>query len=146
MERPPEVREARLRRHLLGLIGLALVGIGLYFTAYPSAESSTEFLQGSCTKSGLVLLAIWLAFPHLDRLPSRLVTFGTLGLVLIAARPQILFSLVRIGIFLAPLLGVLWLLRPKTWKRGGRGTIAPRAARPTVTIPTETRSSKPDRR
>lgn len=143
MERPKTAQETAVRRHLLGLIGLALVTVGLYFTAYPPAGASSEFLQGSCTKSGLVLLAIWLAFPHLDRLPGWLVTTTTLTLMVIAARPQILFSLVRIGTILAPLLGVLWLLRPKTWNRGRRcGAATTTTPRGRASVPQGPRSQR----
>lgn len=105
-----------IRRHLVGLTGLALLSLGVYALIWPTQDSS-ELLQGSCIKAGLVLLAFWLAFPQLDRLPLWAVGSTTCGLLFLAVRPQILLSVVRLAIVLSPLLGILWLLRPQSWAK-----------------------------
>jgi hypothetical protein len=117
MESDPTPAGTELRRHLLGLIGLALLSVGVYFSIWPPQHAQSEFLQGSCTKAGLVLLAVWLAFPQLDQVPGWLLASGTLTLIVIAARPQILLVVLRYLVILGPLFALLWILRPKTWSR-----------------------------
>lgn len=106
-----------VRRHLVGLAGLALLAVGVYSLIWPPQEASSELMQGSCIKAGLVLLAFWLAFPQLDRLPMWAVVSSTLALLIVAVRPQILLTVVRLAIVLSPLLGILWLLRPQSWAK-----------------------------
>jgi hypothetical protein len=83
--------------------------------------ASVEFLQGSCVKSGLVLIAAWLAFPQLDRLPGWV--FGVLVgfLVAVAVRPKVVFLLLRLALLLLPIFVLIWLIRPKTGRLTHRG-------------------------
>lgn len=109
--RPPWVR------HVLGVMGLVCLAIAGYYFAVPPRAESAVFVQGSCIKSGLVLLATWLAYPHLDRLPRWLFA-PVLGLILmIAFRPRITAILLRFSVFLLPILIAIWLLRPRQRRR-----------------------------
>ena len=100
-----------LRRHILGLSGLILLSVGIYFYIRPPDLASVEFVQGSCVKSGLILLATWLAFPQLDRLPGWLLGGLIIFMLAVATRPRIVFVLLRYGLILAPILGLIWMLR-----------------------------------
>lgn len=62
--------------------------------------------QAAMVKVGLVLGAVWLAFPQLAMLPVWLASFGV-GTVLAV----LLFK--KAAIFLIPLLVIIWLLRPR---------------------------------
>ena len=48
---------ASFRRHLLGAMGVACLITGIYFYVRPPTIASAEFVQGSCVKVGLVLIA-----------------------------------------------------------------------------------------
>ncbi len=102
-----------VRRHSLGVAGILCLGIGIYFTISPPANASVEFLQGSCIKSGLVLLATWLAFDQLDRLPTWLFVTSVGTFLAIAVRPRIVLAMLRSLMFLAPILFLIWALRPR---------------------------------
>ena len=77
--------ESEWRRHAMGLCALILLLIGIAFYVWPVGNSSSvQLAQGSFIKSGLVLAAAWLAYPHLNRLPGWL--FGGLIVFLAAGR------------------------------------------------------------
>jgi hypothetical protein len=109
-----------LRRNLLGASGLICLLIGIYLSVWPLDGSSAEFAQGMCIKSGLVLMAAWLAFPQLDRLPGWMLLTVVALLLVLATRPRIMFVMVRMGIFLLPIFFLIWLLRPKAARRAPR--------------------------
>ncbi len=104
-------KAAALRRHLMGVAGLVLLLVGVCLWIWPPESASGSFWHGSCTKSGLMLLAAWLAFPQLQQLPLWLFN-AIIGLaLLIAVRPRIALVLVRVSWVFVPILGVIWLLR-----------------------------------
>lgn len=100
-----------MRRHVLGISGLLFlaIGIGLYLGL--GSDASKEFMAGSSLKSGLVLLAAWLAFPQLDRLPGWCLAWVIGGLLLLACRPRIVAILLRMSSYLVPLFVLIWILR-----------------------------------
>ena len=106
-------KTATVRRHLMGLAGLLLVGTGICLWIWPPESTSGTFLHGSSIKSGLVLLAAWLAYPQLHRLPGWIVTTIVLLALAIAVRPRIVLAVARIAWIFAPILLVIWLLRPR---------------------------------
>jgi hypothetical protein len=109
-----------LRRHLLGASGLACLATGIFLLIWPPDSASAEFMQGSFIKSGLALLAAWLAFPQLDRVPGWMFVVMLLLILVIATRPQIALVLVRVAVFFLPIFFVIWLLRPKARRRSAR--------------------------
>lgn len=115
-----------MRRHLLGLIAIALLVVGVYFYIRPPEASHLSFVHGSCIKSGTVLLAMWAAYPQLMRLPGWLIATVCGVLMVFVARPQLLLIVLRYGIFLLPILLLLWLLRPRkarTRRKDGDGPV-----------------------
>jgi hypothetical protein len=107
----------QLQRHLAGLCGLLMVTAGIVLSIWPLGGDSTPFWQGSSVKAGLALLAFWLAYPELDRLPGWLVTTILVVLLIFAIRPRLMIVVSRVAIFLLPLFFVIWLL-----SRGQRRT------------------------
>lgn len=95
-----------MRRNALGVIALSLVCVGIYYWIWPPGSSELEFLHGSCIKSGTVLIALWLAYPQLERLPTWLFIPCLVVPVIIAIRP-------RLALILIPILAVLWIIRPR---------------------------------
>jgi hypothetical protein len=109
-------------RHVLGIAGIACLVVAGYLFLHPPETGSSAFLQGSCIKSGLVLLATWLAYPQLDRLPSWLL-MPLLGIILaLTVRPRVTVILLRFGVILLPIFIAIWLLRPKARRRKDSGT------------------------
>ena len=114
------------RRHLVGVVGLVFLSVGIYFYIFPPESGSVEFLQGSCVKSGLILLVTWLAFPQLDKLPIWLFASTIGALLVVAVRPRVVLAVLRYGIVFIPIVVVIWCLRPK--RRRGIKTSNPSVA------------------
>jgi hypothetical protein len=106
-----------MRRHLLGLIAVALLVSGTLLWIWPPSAAHMHFLHGSCIKAGAVLLSVWLAYPHLQRVPGWAFVAIALGAVALAAWPRGVLPLLRYGALLLPLVLVLWLLRPRPPRR-----------------------------
>lgn len=100
-----------MHRHLLGVASLLLLVTGsiLFFTQ-STAAGTFEMFIGACIRVGFVLAAVWLAWPQLSRLFSRIspvaLGFVLLAVALLAWRPRLI---VVIGPILA-LAGLLHLL------------------------------------
>jgi hypothetical protein len=94
-------------RHLAtGIIALLLlVGSGLLFLLRPEWDESLAFASSSL-RIGLVLGAIWLAYPELIRLPKWLIPLLIGAAVTVAFRP-------KSALFLVPIVLVVLILRPK---------------------------------
>ena len=109
--------QSSTRRHLVGLSGMGLLAVGIYFYIFPPTTGSVEFLQGSCVKSGLILVVTWLAFPQLDRLPVWLFVAIVGGLLAVAVRPRVVLAMMRYAVIFVPILVMIWFLRPKRRSR-----------------------------
>jgi hypothetical protein len=99
------------RRHLLGACGLVFLLLGMYFYLWPVRSASSDFFQGVGVKTGLVLLAVWLAFPQLDRMPGWIFVALLGTLLALVLRPRIVAALLRYSTVLIPILIVIWILR-----------------------------------
>lgn len=102
---------AALRRHIMGVAGVVLLLVGVCLWIWPPESASGTFWHGSSVKSGLVLLAAWLAFPQLQRVPPWLFNVGIGLALLIAVRPRIAIVLTRVAWVFVPILGAIWILR-----------------------------------
>jgi hypothetical protein len=97
----------------MGVAGTLLLITGICLWIWPPTDASSTFWHGSSIKSGLVLLAAWLAFPQLNRLPGWL-WMTIVGFALaIAIRPRMVIAITRVAWIFAPILFVIWLLRPR---------------------------------
>jgi hypothetical protein len=106
------------RRTTIAIIGFALliVGGGLYFFG-PEQESWLTFC-GACVRVGAIMVALWLAFPQVSRVPGWLYGCTLAGLVVVAFRR---WAILWVG----PTLVALWLLRPRTPKGSGTSPATP---------------------
>jgi hypothetical protein len=97
-----------MNRTALGIVALGLLAIGFY-TVWGGPEGATGFAAG-CIRVGLVLGALWLAYPPLARFlrrtPRWLLTASGIAVVVCAVKPLLLVVAI-------PLLGLLWFLGPK---------------------------------
>ena len=90
------------RRLLIGLCGILL--LGTYFI--PINDTGMEFARAAAIKAGFVLIALWAAYPDLQRIPTWLVLIVGASVVLVLWRPVF-------AVFIVPALFALWLLRPR---------------------------------
>src|SRR5688572_23554157 len=101
-------RKTAMRRRLLGIIALLLLvggSVGMFLTG--GSTTQLGLFLGACARSGVVLGALWLAFPQIvdltDRLPPWLLGAFLLGGLAIIVRPR---NVVLVG----PLLIVLGMM------------------------------------
>lgn len=104
-----------MRRHIIGILGLVLLALGIAQLLWlESDRANLAFLGNSGIRIGLVLGALWLAFPEVKRLAG-----------LINAMPTWLFYMAIGSLFAAglikhplaillivPVLFLMWLLKP----------------------------------
>jgi hypothetical protein len=102
-----------IRRHIMGSFGIAFLlgGLGLWLV-----KGTGNQMAGVGVKVGLVLCAIWLAFPQVAELTKRvpswlMAAIGISGLV-VAARPRMILYLGPVVAAIAFLQFVGWLFKP----------------------------------
>ncbi len=102
------------KRQLAGMIALLMLGASVAIYVAGVVASSLTSLAGPLMRAGLVIGALWLAWPQLSRAITRIPQW--LGILLVVVllvgivRPQFLFVVV-------PLLVVLWFLGPVLMRR-----------------------------
>lgn len=103
---PPSVSLISLRTKI-AFFSVVCLGIALVFYLFGDvAGIRIPEMQGALFKVGLVLAAIWLAYPNLQRLPVWLSVGFCLGAILIALHR-------RLAMVVIPLMIVAWFLRPR---------------------------------
>lgn len=90
---------ADVRRWLaLALSILLLAASGILWLI--SSDSSGKFFSAACFRIGLVLGALWLAWPSLKRpakwLPASAPVIGVVALIVIAAQPRLIIPAIPI--------------------------------------------------
>jgi len=98
-----------MRRRAAGIIALLLLCAGLAIYVWQPNWENAVPLAAICVRVGLVLGAIWLAYPELKRVPGWLGPLCAGALLAIAVRP-------RLAIFIVPLTIAILLLRPRKRK------------------------------
>ena len=91
-----------IRRHIVGLITLALLIAAVTMWLVPSLEGFAAF----CWRLGAIFGAWWLAYPDLNRLPGWLLAIVPVLIVVLVKWP-------RYFLFLVPVLIVLAILKPR---------------------------------
>lgn len=106
-----------MRRHAFGILAIGLLCAAVYGLArYGIDNSQASMLSSMCLRIGLVLGAIWLAFPQISRLTVTtstwfLLLLGAIGMM-IAARPKLIVVLGPIMLLLILLQFFGWLIKP----------------------------------
>lgn len=91
---PDQPSSPEVRRWLALAISVVLmiIALGIWLT---STDSSGEFFAAACVRIGMVLFALWLAWPSLKRparwLPAGAPVIGVVALIAIAAQPRLIF-------------------------------------------------------
>jgi hypothetical protein len=105
-----------MQRTAVGICGVIIFlgGVLLYF--FGPNEDAYAMAAASGVRVGLVLGAIWLAYPQLARVPWWIVRVGLAAVLVVAALPRPALARAAVGI-VVPLLIALWLLRPRPPKK-----------------------------
>jgi hypothetical protein len=99
-----------MRRHLLGILAIALlIGAGAFYFFPPASAVGIE-AKAACWRMGLLLVVWWMAWPQVIRLPRWLLLAVPLLVVVLVLRPR--YFLVAI-----PLVVALALLMPRSASR-----------------------------
>ncbi len=93
---------------------MLIAGAALVLTG-SDPESVLGAAAGSFVRIGLVLGAIWLALPQLQRIPLWFGQLLLVGAIAIAARP-------KLAVVVAPLILAIWFLRPRTKSRSKKSS------------------------
>lgn len=106
-----------IRRHLMGFFGIAFLigGVGLLYVKGAS-DSQWSMFASICIRVGLMLGAIWLAFPQVvgiaKRFPPWLMATAAISAIVVAARPRMILYLGPVVAAIAFLQFVGWLFKP----------------------------------
>ncbi len=103
---------AKMQRTILGALALLLIVAAGAVRLYQGGGGDAEFLIGMLLRCGLVLGALWLAYPHLDVLP-RVLLGALVVIVLVIAVLARSKGLIVIGVGIAVVLLVLRALKRK---------------------------------
>ena len=99
-----------MNRTLLGLCALGLLILAGVTLARGTDNSTTASFAAGCLRVGLVLAAMWLALPQINRIlattPRWLLVALGIGLVVIIVRPIL-------ALIVIPLLIALWIFGPR---------------------------------
>jgi hypothetical protein len=119
-----------MRRHAFGICAiLFLAGAAAGLWHFGVAEGQSSMLTGLCLRGGLVLGAIWLAYPQVEQLAERvppwlLGCFALLAIILLV-RPRAFPIVLPILAAIIVVQFVGWLFKPLPKSRA-----APRRSRP----------------
>lgn len=102
-----------MHRPTVGVIALLLLAGAAYYQLFPPPpeDAAQTGLEAACVRLGIVMAALWLALPQLERFPWWI---GVAALVVVivavlAARP-------RLFVYAVPILVALWVTRRWTAK------------------------------
>jgi hypothetical protein len=105
-----------VRRHGFGIFGLLFLGaLGVIVFGYGLSDE-TQFVASICMRVGLVLCAIWLAYPQLEKITQRVPPWMLgcilLGMLVVVVRPRMILYLAPVLAAIAVLQFVGWLFKP----------------------------------
>ncbi len=90
-----------MRRHLIGIISLML-GVGALVSKHYDAPQFTS----PCSRVGVLMAVLWLAYKELQRLPERVWRPLLVAALVLAVKPRLI-------LWAIPLIIVLAILKPR---------------------------------
>ena len=125
-----------MQRHALGIISLISLTAAVYgLVKYGISDGQTSVFASACLRIGLVLGAVWLAYPQLIKLRGGtsgwfIALLGGIALC-IAVRPRLAVVLVPIMLILIALQFFGWLIKPLPNKSTAARQRPPTTKKPT---------------
>ncbi|WP_145053362.1 hypothetical protein [Lignipirellula cremea] len=117
-----------MRRHLIGIIGLAFCLAAAVIWQVYTIPADGQMVVNSCLRIGLVMCAIWLAFPQavevLSKYPPWVVISSVLSVVVVAANPKLIIVMLPLLMLVGVKMFITWVFTPPPAK-------PPRSPRPT---------------
>ncbi len=102
-------------RRLMALIAGVTLLVASLLAWWLTEGSSGNFAAAACGRIGLVMMALWLAWPSLQRpakwLPAGAAMIGVVALIVVAAQPRLLIPAIPIVGGLITLSAFIRLLR-----------------------------------
>jgi hypothetical protein len=115
------------KRQMLGLVALGMLVAGGTIAIAGWVASTAAALAGPLFRAGLVLGAVWLAWPQINRLISRIPQYFAVGLGVLlligVIKPKVLFIAVPIAL-------LLWFFGPVLTRRFTGSTPGRRPRKP----------------
>lgn len=99
-----------MRRHIMGILAVCLLIAGGILLFLEAKDSANDFAASMCLRIGLVLAAIWLAYPELRYIPPWMYTIVAAATVIVVIQPKTIFIVI-------PFLFFIWLIKPKEHHR-----------------------------
>jgi hypothetical protein len=110
------------KRQMLGLVALGMLLAGGTIAIAGWVASTAAALSGPLFRAGLVLGAVWLAWPQINKLISRIPQYFAVGLGILlligVIKPRVLFIAVPIAL-------LLWFFGPLLARRFTGGPAMP---------------------
>ncbi|GAB4132155.1 hypothetical protein [Thermopirellula anaerolimosa] len=94
------------QRHLIGILGLALIGCAVYYLMVPPSSEFHLMSEAACRRMGILCILLWLAYPEVKRLPAWLALSVPFVTAIVVFRP-------RYALVLGPLVLLILFLRPR---------------------------------
>ena len=112
-----------MQRHLLGIVGLVLILAGIIGFSTIS-YSGMEDAAGVSLRAGIVIGALWMAYPQLVQMAKRFPKwlYALLGMAasVVAFGPRSLVIVIPALVILAALQFGAWVLKPLPKKRAAK--------------------------
>ena len=99
-----------MQRHAFGIIGIIFLTVWAYSSLQAEQVQSGSFVAAMAIRVGLVLVALWWAYPELSRVPRWMYGVLLAGMVIIMIQPRML-------VLVVPAVIAIWLLRPRSESR-----------------------------
>ncbi len=99
------------RRHAIGIIALVLLATGAIVPFTMEESPATKDLEAACWRIGPLLVAVWLAYEQLKRVPIWLWLALPVLILVVARWPRTLWVVI-------PLLVAVAILKPRMRPRG----------------------------
>jgi hypothetical protein len=100
-----------MNRWLIGAISVVLLTVGALLAVWPIAGDYDAAFQGACVRLGILMGAIWLAYPQARRIPPWIALAVLAAVAAIAIRPK------HAAFIALPLLALYLALHPNTWQK-----------------------------
>jgi hypothetical protein len=95
------------RRTLIGFFAILLIAVGIPLWVNSGNSATMEGIASGCIRAGLVMTALYLAYPVVSRAPPWMYGAIAIGCLLVVLNKKNI-------LWVVPALYLLWFIKPKT--------------------------------